>query len=585
MALTEIGARLRLAGAPAFKKDTKAGADGLSKMARAAGQADRKVSGLERSARRVGSVLGSLGKGVAIGGLTALAVGAAGVSAAFAQGFRDAAALQTMLAKTNAVIASTRGVANVSAKSVRGLADQLESLSGIEGDSIINAQNLLLTFTNVRNGVKSTDKVFDQATRTLVDMAAALGSDPAGAAIQLGKALNDPVKGVSALGEVGVSFTEKQKKLIQSLVDSGKVMEAQKVILKELSVEFGGAAKAAGSGFEGALFRVKDAFRDAFRDTATPLLPIVTRGIEALAVRTGVLGKRTTEWAGALVTAFEQGGMTGAVRKLDALTGAGGDLERRFKGLQKSGGDLKVVLRDVILPTAERLARALGKALEFAANHTTTAYVALGLLLARTKLLIGAKILMLGYATATGVVAAAQGRALVATTATTGAIGAQSVAARANAISLGIMGTAAGAAMLKIAALTGALGLGAVAAYGWLKAIEKANKSESNQANAAAGVPTATIDRKPKPKRATSYPFPTDANSPYGDDRRGQNRVLTPVITPPRARTSAPAGAAAATAPSASAPMPRIVVPVMIDGRQIGEAVIDDLEDRMARRR
>src|SRR5262245_66611796 len=76
-------------------------------------------------------------------------------------------------------------------------------------------------------------------------MSAALGQDGKASAIQLGKALNDPIKGVTALQRVGVSFTKSQKNQIKALVESGNTLGAQKVILRELGKEFGGAAKAA----------------------------------------------------------------------------------------------------------------------------------------------------------------------------------------------------------------------------------------------------------------------------------------------------------------------------------------------------
>jgi hypothetical protein len=63
--------------------------------------------------------------------------------------------------------------------------------------------------------------------------------------IQLGKALNDPVKGVTALSKVGVSFTAQQKEQIKTLVASGNTLGAQKIILGEVGKEFGGAAAAA----------------------------------------------------------------------------------------------------------------------------------------------------------------------------------------------------------------------------------------------------------------------------------------------------------------------------------------------------
>jgi hypothetical protein len=97
----------------------------------------------------------------------------------------------------------------------------------------------------VRNEVGKGNKIFDQATQIVVDMSTALGQDLKSSSIQVGKALNDPIKGVTALQRVGVSFTKQQKDQIKTLVDSGKTLDAQKLILRELGKEFGGAAEAA----------------------------------------------------------------------------------------------------------------------------------------------------------------------------------------------------------------------------------------------------------------------------------------------------------------------------------------------------
>ena len=62
---------------------------------------------------------------------------------------------------------------------------------------------MLLTFTNIGKDV------FPKATETMLDMATAMnsGMTPSaeqlkGVSIQLGKALNDPVEGISALSRV-----------------------------------------------------------------------------------------------------------------------------------------------------------------------------------------------------------------------------------------------------------------------------------------------------------------------------------------------------------------------------------------------
>lgn len=148
-------------------------------------------------------------------------------------------------AVTNQVIKTTGKAAKVSAGQVGALADAVELKTGVDGDAIQSGANLLLTFTNVRNEVGKGNQIFNRSTALLADMSVALGQDAKGSAIQLGKALNDPVKGVTALSKVGVSFTETQKKQIKSLVAHNNVLGAQKIILAELNKEFGGAAAAA----------------------------------------------------------------------------------------------------------------------------------------------------------------------------------------------------------------------------------------------------------------------------------------------------------------------------------------------------
>lgn len=104
--------------------------------------------------------------------------------------------------------------------------------------------------TNVRNELGKGNDIFNQAAAATLDMNAALtnGNVTAesyrGAMLQVGKALNDPVKGMNALRRAGVTFSDQQKKQIKAFVDQGKTAEAQKIILGELRKEFGGAAAA-----------------------------------------------------------------------------------------------------------------------------------------------------------------------------------------------------------------------------------------------------------------------------------------------------------------------------------------------------
>lgn len=174
---------------------------------------------------------------------TLLAAGVAALGFSIGKMIGDAEESSKVMAQTEAVLKSTGGAAGQSAKSIAEHANALSRLTNFDDEAIQSGQNLLLTFTKIGGDV------FPKATETMLDMSAALGQDMKSSATQLGKALNDPIQGISALSRVGVAFTEEQKKQIQVLVESGQTMEAQKIILKELSTEFGGSAKAIASPF------------------------------------------------------------------------------------------------------------------------------------------------------------------------------------------------------------------------------------------------------------------------------------------------------------------------------------------------
>lgn len=188
-------------------------------------------------------------------GMGLLAVGAA-ATAFGVRSFKAFKEAEGIMAQTNAVLKSTGNVAGVTAGEISKMARALEFSSLFTGEQVQTGQNLLLTFTKIGKDV------FPEATRVMVDMSQALGQDMKSSAIQLGKALNDPIRGVTALRRVGVSFTSQQEEQIKKMVESGETLKAQKFILKELNVEFGGSAKAA-SDAAGPLEKLKDIFGEA----------------------------------------------------------------------------------------------------------------------------------------------------------------------------------------------------------------------------------------------------------------------------------------------------------------------------------
>ena len=127
---------------------------------------------------------------------------------------------------------------------IKAFADTMALKVGVDDEAIKAAQAQLLTFKNLAISADTAGGAFDRATIAVADLAAAgLGSLDT-SAIQLGKALQDPIKGIAALSRAGVTFTADQKQFIQSLVDSNQMLEAQNYILDAIETQVGGTAEA-----------------------------------------------------------------------------------------------------------------------------------------------------------------------------------------------------------------------------------------------------------------------------------------------------------------------------------------------------
>jgi Peptidase M15/Prophage tail length tape measure protein len=208
----------------------------------------------------------------------ALVAGAAAGTYAIVKSAEAAEEANKVHAQTGAVLKSTGHAAGVSQKQVENLAESIMRKTGIDDEAILTGQNLLLTFKNIKNEAGAGNNVFDQATHAMVDMSAAMGNDASSSAIQLGKALNDPIKGISALSKVGVSFSDQQKEQIEQWVESGETLRAQKAILKELNSEFGGSAVAQATAME----KIKTSIGNVEESVGNVFLPIIDQAATKL---------------------------------------------------------------------------------------------------------------------------------------------------------------------------------------------------------------------------------------------------------------------------------------------------------------
>jgi uncharacterized membrane protein len=197
---------------------------------------------------RIGETFKEL-KGLILGGL--------GIAAAFAgfefieQSKEAFDALEESVEKVNAALESTRGIGGRTFEELNAGAKDLSSKTLFSRAQIMDGQSMLLTFTNIRK------EVYDKTMPAITDFATRFKMDLPSAANLVGKALNDPLTGMTKLQRQGVVFTEAQKEQIKTLVATGQVAKAQGVILNELKTEFGGLAEAMTKTDEGKIAMAK----------------------------------------------------------------------------------------------------------------------------------------------------------------------------------------------------------------------------------------------------------------------------------------------------------------------------------------
>lgn len=226
-------------------------------------QAESKVGGFSGAVKGLSNVGGS----ILAGAFTVAAAGATLLGVELYKDVQAAMDAEKIQAQLNAVLESTGGIAGVTAEQVNSLADSLSQVTPFEDEAIISGENMLLTFTNIGKDV------FPQATETILDMSTALGQDLQSSAIQLGKALNDPVQGVTALRRVGVQLTDEQEAQVKAFMAVNDIAGAQQLILDELSREFGGSATEAGKTFAGQMTILQNKLGNIRESIGAKLLP------------------------------------------------------------------------------------------------------------------------------------------------------------------------------------------------------------------------------------------------------------------------------------------------------------------------
>jgi phenylpyruvate tautomerase PptA (4-oxalocrotonate tautomerase family) len=235
-----------------------------------------KAEGMVRgSAKNMQTSVSSIG--FASAGIAATAFGAV-VAATAASGIKSYAELERKILRTESIIKATGNAAQLSSKQLVDLANRLDLATLNDRDAILDAINAMQTFRAVSGDV------FTRSIELSVDLAEVLGTDLRSQVVQLGKALEDPITGLTALRRVGVSFTESQKEQIKALVASGNALKAQGIILDTISGQVGGSAEGAAGGLAGKVDTLNYNWRELkiTLGSSGPALEIANKGLDAL---------------------------------------------------------------------------------------------------------------------------------------------------------------------------------------------------------------------------------------------------------------------------------------------------------------
>jgi hypothetical protein len=248
---------------------------------------EKELKRLNTPIEKIGAVSRSLAPAAVIGLTAMTAMGAGAIRAA-----EDAQVADNRLSN----VAQSMGVFGKETDTVvarlKSFADQVMKTTAVDDELVKSTQAQLLTFKNLAVTAGTTGGALDRATLAAIDMAAVFGGDGSSNAVKLGKALQDPVKGVTALTRVGITFTDKEKEKIATLVDSNKMLEAQDFILSAIEQQVGGTAEATATGtakMNVAFGEMQEQIGAALLPLFEQLVPLVTGFFEWIGKNSGVV--------------------------------------------------------------------------------------------------------------------------------------------------------------------------------------------------------------------------------------------------------------------------------------------------------
>ena len=288
-----------IANAQKFKSNLDKATTSMKKVDKAStktGKGTKKLASLfQNTAGSIAAVQGPLGPVAgrisAIGAIIArvnplylvFTAGLVAVGLAATKAVKAISNLEVQQGKLNALLKATGNAAGLVGRDIEMMAEAIGkgTLASVQGAR--DAAGVLLTFKSI------TGETFKETLKLTQDLAAVGFGSMKTAALQLGKALEEPEIGLSALRRVGVSFTEQQKEQIKVLAMTGRQMEAQAIIIKTLKEQVGGAGEGAAGGLAGAYDTLGENLNLFFERSATGkrIVDFLTNSINKLSEALG----------------------------------------------------------------------------------------------------------------------------------------------------------------------------------------------------------------------------------------------------------------------------------------------------------
>lgn len=241
---------------------------------------------------------------------------------------------ENALAQVRQGLESTAGQVGLTFQELQREASKLQEVS-IFGDERIlkDVTAQLLTFTNIAG------TAFTRTQQAALDLATRLDGDLKSASIQLGKALNDPVANLSALSRSGIQFSDVQTDLIKNLAETGRLAQAQSVILDELERQYGGSAAAAARTFGGSIDQVRNAWGDFMEGVGSGVATVLAPMIGAL--------RGATKWFTGL-----SDGMKSAIGITLTVTAGVGALSAAIGGFMLVASPMAIAISGIVAALA-----------------------------------------------------------------------------------------------------------------------------------------------------------------------------------------------------------------------------------------